>query len=344
MEIETLPTDTIDLPWTPDIPGVSYRRFRGESDYANILAVINGSKAADGTERADTLEEIAHGYSHLVNCNPYRDMLFAEVHGNVVGYTRVFWNRNAEGEWIGFHLAFLLPAWRGKGLGNSFIQHNESRLREIAADLIRTGVMEPGSPRYFDVFSEQTETAKEALLRKYGYQPARYFFRMVRPDLEDIPEAPMPEGLEVRPVRPEHLDQIWSAMQEAFQDHWNHVPPADEDYRNWATNPINDTSLWKVTWDGDQVVGMVLSYINHTENQEYNRKRGYTEDISVRRPWRKRGLARSLIVQSLYALKERGMLEAALGVDAENLTGATRLYDSVGYRIYQRSTLFRKQF
>jgi mycothiol synthase len=344
MEIDTLPTDTNQCSWVSGIPGVSFRRFRGASDYANILAVINGSKVADGTERADTLEEIAHAYSHLVNCDPYVDMLFAEVNGKVVGYTRVFWNRNADGEWFGFHLAFLLPEWRGKGIGSTFIQHNEARLQAIAADLIRTGALEAQAVRYFDVFSEQSEVSKEALLSKYGYQPARYFFRMVRPDLEEIPEAPMPQGLEVRSVRPEHFPQIWAAMQEAFQDHWNYVPPAEEDYHNWATNPITDTSLWRVAWDGDQVAGMVLSFINKTENQEYNRKRGYTEEISVRRPWRKRGLARSLIVQSLHAIKERGMLEAALGVDAENLSGALRLYEGVGFQVTRRSTLFRKPF
>jgi mycothiol synthase len=344
METETLPADTIVLPWKVDVNGVSFRRFRGESDYANILTVINGSKAADGTERADTLEEITHGYSHLVNCDPYRDMLFAEVDGQVAGYARVFWNRNNERDWIGFHLAFLLPEWRGKGIGSTFIQHNETRLREIAADHIKAGTLEPKTPRYFDVFSEQSEESKETLVRKHGYQPARYFFQMVRPTLEDIPEALMPEGLEVRPVHPEHLPQIWTAMQEAFMDHWNYVPPAEEDYHNWATNPLSDTSLWKVAWDGDQVAGMVLSFINQTENQEYNRKRGYTEEISVRRPWRRRGLARSLIIQSLYAIKERGMLEAALGVDAENLSGALRLYESVGFRVSRRSTLFRKPF
>lgn len=344
MKIEILPTDTIDLPRKPEIPGLSFRRFRGESDFPHILASINGSKAADGTERADTLEEVAHTYLHLVNCDPYRDMLFAEVDGEVVGYTRLWWNRNIDGDWIGFHLAFLLPDWRGKGIGTTFILHNEKRLREIAAEQGRAGALPSEAPRYFDVFTGQNEVSKEELLKKNGYNPARYAFDMVRPDLQSIPEAPMPEGLEVRPVQPEHFPLIWDAMREAFRDHWNYIPPEEEDYHHWAGNPINDPSLWKVAWDGDQVVGMVLSFINQEENREYNRRRGYTEEISVRRPWRKRGLARSLIVQSLYALKERDMEEAALGVDAENLTGALRLYESVGFRVTKRSTLFRKTF
>ena len=39
---------------------------------------------------------------------------------------------------------------------------------------------------------------------------------------------------------------------------------------------------------------MVRNFINHKENQEANRKRGYTENISVRRPWRRQGIAREV--------------------------------------------------
>jgi ribosomal protein S18 acetylase RimI-like enzyme len=64
----------------------------------------------------------------------------------------------------------------------------------------------------------------------------------------------------------------------------------------------------------------------------------------VRRPWRRRGLARSLLVQSLHAIKERGMTEAALGVDTQNPTGALRLYESVGFRPVKRFTAYQKSF
>jgi mycothiol synthase len=342
MGINMIATDTIDLPWAIKFTGLVFRRFQGEADYPKMLATIQGSKDVDGIERSDSLEDIVHNYAHLVNCDPYQDMLFAEVDGQVVGYTRAWWSQNLDGEWFGYHLAFLLPAWRGKGIGSTFLRRNELRLQEIADRLINDGILSPEAPGYFEVFGSDSEVSKEALLLKNGYTPIRHFFEMVRPSLEDIPEAPMPAGLEVRPVRPEHLPAIWDAMQEAFRDHWNYSPPAKEDYLNWLDNPIQDCSLWKVAWDGDQVAGMVLSFINQDENREYSRKRGYTEEISVRRPWRKRGLARSLIVQSLYEIKERGMTEAALGVDANNLSGALRLYESVGFQVTRRSSAYRK--
>jgi ribosomal protein S18 acetylase RimI-like enzyme len=40
--------------------------------------------------------------------------------------------------------------------------------------------------------------------------------------------------------------------------------------------------------------------------------------------------------------KEMGMTETAHGVDAQNLSGALRLYQSVGYRQVKQRTIFRK--
>ncbi len=92
-------------------------------------------------------------------------------------------------------------------------------------------------------------------------------------------------------------------MVEAFRDHWGFNEENEQTVEQWVENPNFDPSLWRVAWEGDQVAGMVLSYIDDRENQAYNRKRGWTEDISVRRPWRRRGLARALLVQSLHAVR-----------------------------------------
>jgi len=90
------------------------------------------------------------------------------------------------------------------------------------------------------------------------------------------------------------------------------------------------------------VAGMVLSFIDKDQNKMYGRKRGYTENICVRRAWRKQGIAKALIAMSLKALKERGMLEAGLGVDAENISGALGLYKYMGYKETKRMTIYRK--
>lgn len=92
----------------------------------------------------------------------------------------------------------------------------------------------------------------------------------------------------------------------------------------------------------DQVAGQVGTYIDYAENEEFHRQRGWTEGISVGRPWRRRGLARALIVRSLRAQKAEGMTESALGVDSENISGATRVYEACGFRVVKRNAAYRK--
>ncbi|MFN2182411.1 MAG: GNAT family N-acetyltransferase, partial [Anaerolineae bacterium] len=75
---------------------------------------------------------------------------------------------------------------------------------------------------------------------------------------------------------------------------------------------------------------------------KYGRKRGWTQDVFVRRPWRRRGLARSLLSQSIEMFLNMGMEETALGVDADNPSGALALYEAAGYRISGKHTIYRK--
>jgi mycothiol synthase len=330
--------DTIFVLEKPPIPGLHFRGFQGASDFPKMAAVIQGSKDADQIERVDSAEDIARNYKHLVNSDPYQDMLFAEMNGQVIGYSRVEWFEELGGKFVYVHLGYLLPAWRRKGIGRAMLHCNQRRLQEIAT-------AHPQAIEHnYQSFTADSERGKTALFVNEGYHPVRHFYHMVRPDLEDIPSAPMPAGLDVRPVLPEHYQAIRQASLEAFRDHWGFSEDQEPTIAQWLDDPNFDPSLWRVAWDGDQVAGMVRSFIDRKENEEYNRKRGWTEDICVRRPWRRRGLARSLLVQSLYAVRERGMTEAALGVDTQNPTGALRLYESVGFKPAKRFTVYQKPF
>jgi ribosomal protein S18 acetylase RimI-like enzyme len=271
-------------------------------------------------------------------------MLFAEVDGLDVGYTRVWWLVNSDGEWIGFNVSYVVPAYRRRGIGRNLLDFVETRQMEISSHLIETGQLTPSAPRYYLNVVAEKELAKESLLKHAGYLAIRLEYDMVRPDMENIPDLALLAGLEVRPVLPEHYRPIFDASNEAFRDHWCYFVEPEESYQKMLVDPNFDPSLWRVAWDGEQIAGMVLSFINKAENEEFNRKRGYTENICVLRPWRKQGLAQALIALSLKALKEHGMDHAALGVDAENISGATHLYEKMGFRVVSHGTIYRKSF
>jgi GNAT superfamily N-acetyltransferase len=336
--IETTSDKTVSPPEAPTIDGLTFRHFRGDEDYPGILHVNNASKIADGLEHdLHTLETIKHTYESSPNHDPYKDVLIAEINGEMVAYNRVFCERQLEGDRVYLHFGFVLPEWRSKGIGHAMIHWAEDRAREVDAGGQREGTSYISSVVYSSM------AGLENLLKGEGYEPVRYEFHMRTPDLDHIPDVPMPEGLEVRPVKPEQYRAIFDANQEAFRDHWGATENEEGDFESWMSHPLNQPDLWVVAWDGDQVAGSILNYVNHEYNRISGSKLGYTEAISVRRPWRRRGLARAMLARSMQLHKELGMTQTGLGVDTQNPSGALQLYESMGYQVIDTQTVYRKR-
>jgi ribosomal protein S18 acetylase RimI-like enzyme len=106
--------------------------------------------------------------------------------------------------------------------------------------------------------------------------------------------------------------------------------------------PYHDPTLWKVAWDEQGVAGQVRSFIDTAQNEEFDRRRGWTEDISTAPRWRRRGVAKALIVESIKELAERGMTEVALGVHTESRNRTLELYSGLGYELVSGWTVYRK--
>jgi mycothiol synthase len=320
----------------PAIPGLVLRHLRAPDDYPHMNAIANAVRAAEGEAFYTTDEQFAQFYDTLTDSDPRRDVVIAEIDARVSGYGRAAWHDELDGPRIYEVIPFLDPAVTGEGVFTLMVEVLEDRLREIAAD-------HPPGEKLYETFGGDNASEREALVLGAGYEPVRHGYSMVRPSVADLPDAPLPRGLEIREVRPEQLRPIWDAATEAFRDEWGYREPTETDYERYLADPVmSDSSLWRVAWDGDEVAGQVRSYINEEENEKFGRLRGYTEHISVRRPWRRRGLARALIAASFPLLRARGMTEAALGVDTENVSGALRVYEGCGFRPVSRSTTYRK--
>jgi ribosomal protein S18 acetylase RimI-like enzyme len=297
--------------------------------------VANAVRAADGMDFYTTNDQFRLFYESLPTTDLRTDIAIVELEGRIVGYGRTGWKDEPGGTRIYEIVPFLDTAVADEAY-ELLVAALEERVRAVAAD-------HPPGARLLETFGGDKAVSREGILKRLGYEPVRHFYSMLRPTLDDLPDAPLPPGLEIRDVTPEHLETIWAADIEAFRDSWGFTEPTDQDREVFMHDPVmSDTTLWRVAWDGDEVAGQVRSYINAEENERFGRLRGYTEHISVRRPWRRRGLARALIVASFELLRARGMTEAALGVDTENESGALRVYEGVGFRPVNRSTTYRK--
>jgi GNAT superfamily N-acetyltransferase len=211
------------------------------------------------------------------------------------------------------------PRWKGTGLGVQLIERSEASARAR------------GSARLHQ-FVLGTDAAAAALMTSHGYRDVRHFFEMA---IEQT-EAPPPVDLPVETVREEDVRAFHAALDEAFQDHWeHHSTPFDEWLARHQNNPNLDLSVWFMIRDGDEIAAV-------TRNEGNRNGGGYIGAIGVRRPWRGKGYAKALLLHSFRVFFERGMPRVTLGVDAENRTGATHLYERVGMHVDQEQVVFEK--
>ena len=329
-------THWLEVADAPPIKGLRFRRPRGDDhDYEAIADVMAAANLNDGIPWLPSARNLREGIESAVGIDPAVDMVITEIDGRAVaesGTERVMRDGVAVYEAWGT----MRPEVRRRGLGRALLRENLRRAEERS-----TG--EPaGLAAEVRGKAHDNEVGHRALLESEGFKPIRWSFGMRRPTLADIPATPLPEGLTLREVRAEQHRAIFEAEREAFRDHWSSREQTDGDFTFTFGRKELDTALWVVAWDGDEIAGVVQTWTYPDENATLGVHRGWLERISVRRPWRRRGLGRAITAEALRRLAGAGMTEAMLGVDAENPTGALGLYEGLGFEIDHRSVTYRR--
>jgi GNAT superfamily N-acetyltransferase len=158
---------------------------------------------------------------------------------------------------------------------------------------------------------------------------------MLRPNLQAIPEVAPPAGIELRSIDPTDetmIRRIWLVSGEVFSHHWGDSLPdtSEAGWRRFRDNPDVQPEHWCVAFEGDEIVGHILSYLAPDDDGLII---GWTEGIAVREKWRRRGIARAMLAWSLRRVRDAGASRAGLGVDLANPSQARTLYESLGFRV-----------
>jgi mycothiol synthase len=231
------------------------------------------------------------------------------------------------------------PEFEGQGLGTYLMNWGEKLARQSM-------VKAPPEARLI-MYTEVPGTYQPAveLMRGQGMELTRHFFIMKVDMIEQPPAPKLSERITIRPMRNlDELPAVVEAVQDSFRDHWGFVEQTPENLlANWKhrieTTPSFDSNLWFLAMDGDNVAGMCLCWSKHGADEQL----GWVSTLGVLRPWRRRGLGQALLQHSFAEFYRRGKSKVGLGVDAESLTGAVRLYEKVGMRVTRRLDKYVKE-
>lgn len=328
--------DTVILPDAPTIPGQTFRRFRGPADYPALLAVRLAAATADGLDSLSArdplpaLTDIERRYAEVAPGS--LNLLVAEVDGEPIGYYNVSWWQEEGGIHVYLHLGWLVPAWRGRGIGDALLHAAEGRCRELAAEHGAAGTV------VYATNAVVTEREKLALLREAGYTMVRRLADMALDDLSGVEEPALTPEVEPRPVGPDQYRAIYAMSRDAWTGLWGTTVESEENYQAFLSDTVKvpgfDPSLWRVAWAGEEAVAAVIGRIREGV--------GIVDYVATRRAWRRRGLARALLLSCLHGFAEKGAAHARLYTNAENSQGARTLYESVGFRQTGEHLLYRK--
>lgn len=234
---------------------------------------------------------------------------------------------------------FVTPGRLGEGIGSHLIDWQIARATE------RLDEAEAGTRVAITILIEPAHGPSVELASNHGFTPERYFAEM-RIDFgtEAVELQPPPEGVRIRLLDPEEdVEGLVATIQEAFRDHYGFIERPIEDsmarFRRFMDRPDFDPTLVWLAMDGNDMAGSNICTGEHEDDTAV----GYVGNIAVRRPWRGLGLAKAMLTLSFAELQRRGKTAVVLHVDADNSTGATQLYESVGMHETHRDVDYQRE-
>ena len=257
--------------------------------------------------------------------------------GEMVGYIEVWTtSKPPVHPWV---WGRVHPDYEGLGIGTWLIGWAEQRTLRVLDDLDEDLRLAPRMGIH------NIATGSMKLFEDIGYKQIRSSYRM-RIDMDaPVPAPEWPEGIILKPYDPEtDAEAVYHADVEAFRDHFGFVEqPFETGFQNFMHNMTKfegfDPSLWFLAMDGDEIAGISLCRPHAYDDLDL----GFVSILGVRRPWRKRGLGLALLRHSFNEFYRRGKRKVGLGVDAENLTGALRLYEKAGMHVFRQYNLYEKE-
>ncbi len=264
------------------------------------------------------------------------------IDGRIVGCVEVwdlFEPHTRVNAWIKVH-----PQHQARGIETALLRFAEEKARQSA---IPRALVEARVSLFNGV--NDREAATNTAYVQAGYRLVRNMYHM-QIELNADPPAPVwPDSIRLRCFVPGQDEATFAlAEREAFRDHWGFIERSLEDdvtmIRHRMEGPDFEPALWLMAMapgehGGEHCVGFCRNRTQATGDA----KMGWVSSLGVLRTYRRQGLATALLQQSFGEFYRRGKKRAGLGVDAQNLTGALRLYERVGMQVASKDNTYEKE-
>ena len=289
------------------------------ADLVNHLAVVDGTE--EFYEEDDLREELTH-----TGFDPATDSIVVWDGDVMVAFTGVSVPPTPDNEGVarGFLDGGVREGYRGQGIGRALMDRMEPRVIELLAE------RHPGRPAYLRANGGLDGSSASVMLEHRGFRVVRYYNELARP--LDVPvEVPSVDGAELVSPQQEHEEAARVAHNDAFRDHWGSGPQSPETWHdNWTSRSgRNEVSTLAVAPDG-----RVLAYVL---GSEWVPRHLYVNILGTVREARGRGLARAALLRTVDLAARSGSYDVIeLTVDSQNPSGATRLYESVGFTLQRQ--------
>lgn len=301
------------------------RQYAGEADLQPIADFLNGCEAHDHMDEGSSPGELRDEFSSPTFDTARDIRIWEDGDGTMLGFAQIW--IPAAGEVVDGYLWFKVhPEHRDGTIESEIFAWGTERMREVGRE--RNVRVQLGS----GVRSDKAD--RVAVLEQHGFTINRYFLRMARDLHEPIVEPKLPDGFTIRAVAGTAEAAAWIEMFNlSFIDHWNHHDRTVDDRLHWMSEAFYRPHLDLIAQAPDGTfAAFAFCGVNAAENRRTGRNEGWISLLGTRRGYRNMGLGRAILLTGLQQLKAEGVDTAVLGVDANSLTGATRLYESVGFQ------------
>ena len=294
-------------------------RRPSEADVTEVVALLRAVEEADSGEAEWDEPQLR---DHWAKIDLERDAWLIEEDGRVAGYAdfevRPAGRLMADG--------YVHPELKGRGIGSTILRITEEEARKRMDEIDGR------------VYLQNATTADAAsLYEPHGYSTVRRFRRLAI-DLDAQPAVPELPGVVLRPLQPGEERDVHALLEHAFAEHWEHHPREFDEYarETFARDDFDPTLCVVAEADGTRT-GASLNWWKEVGDW------GWIGTVGVLSAARGRGIGAALVLASFAEFWRRGERRVALGVDAQNETGALRLYERLGMRTLWEAPIWQKE-